>query len=192
LRRSSSWFATRAWATSSRIALCLWNFIVFPAKQNAARVGGRICINIQIKCISMQAGVSHRRQAESANYYPRSSTPKFEADLVGIQRRRSPRDLSAILALRLSLSLTNPNSTAGQLWSLRYKWNDAPRVVKWSTMIGCVLVLFGKDGWNWAWLNSCCFSPCYSQNETHDDPAQASHQPVAETTLFVRRKVRSK
>ena len=105
----------------------------------------------------MQAGVSHRRQAESANYYQRSSTPKFEADLVGIQRRRSPRDLSAILALCLSLSLTNPNSTAGQLWSLRYKWNDAPRVVKWSTMIGCVLVLFGKDGWNWACLNSCCF-----------------------------------
>jgi len=37
------------------------------------------------------------------NYYPRSSTPKSEPDLVSVQRRRSPRDLSAILALCLSL-----------------------------------------------------------------------------------------
>src|ERR1700739_4546797 len=34
LRRSSSWFATSACATSSRIALCLWNFIFsFRTKQ---------------------------------------------------------------------------------------------------------------------------------------------------------------
>jgi len=33
------------------------------------------------------------------------------------------------------------------------------RAVKWIVMIGGVLVLFGPDGWSWAWLNSCCFYP---------------------------------
>ena len=33
------------------------------------------------------------------------------------------------------------------------------RVVKWAVMISVVLALFGEDGWNWAWLNACCFYP---------------------------------
>ena len=33
------------------------------------------------------------------------------------------------------------------------------RVIKWAVMIGGVFALFGKDGWNWAWLNACCFYP---------------------------------
>ncbi len=33
------------------------------------------------------------------------------------------------------------------------------RLIKWGMMIACVLVLFGIDGWNWAWLNACCFYP---------------------------------
>jgi hypothetical protein len=33
------------------------------------------------------------------------------------------------------------------------------RVTKWIIMIGSLIVLFGPDGWNWAWLNSCCLYP---------------------------------
>ncbi|MBS1802835.1 MAG: hypothetical protein JST28_05680 [Acidobacteria bacterium] len=35
------------------------------------------------------------------------------------------------------------------------------RVIKWTVLIGGVLMLFGKDGWNWAWLNSCCLYPVF-------------------------------
>jgi hypothetical protein len=33
------------------------------------------------------------------------------------------------------------------------------RAIKWIVLIGGVFMLFGKDGWNWAWLNSCCLYP---------------------------------
>jgi len=33
------------------------------------------------------------------------------------------------------------------------------RVIKWAMMIGSIVVLFGPDGWNWAWLNTCCLYP---------------------------------
>ena len=33
------------------------------------------------------------------------------------------------------------------------------RVIKWAMMIGSIVVLFGPDGWNWAWLNACCLYP---------------------------------
>ncbi len=33
------------------------------------------------------------------------------------------------------------------------------RVIKWAMMIGSIVVLFGPDGWHWAWLNTCCLYP---------------------------------
>lgn len=33
------------------------------------------------------------------------------------------------------------------------------RAVKWVVLLGGMFVLFGKDGWSWAWLNSCCLYP---------------------------------
>jgi hypothetical protein len=33
------------------------------------------------------------------------------------------------------------------------------RAVKWVLLIMLVFMFFGKDGWNWAWLNSCCLYP---------------------------------
>lgn len=35
------------------------------------------------------------------------------------------------------------------------------RLIKWVIMIGAVIVLFGKDGWNWSWLTWCCFFPVF-------------------------------
>lgn len=35
------------------------------------------------------------------------------------------------------------------------------RAIKWFIVIGSVLLLFGKDGWNWSWLISCCFFPMF-------------------------------
>lgn len=35
------------------------------------------------------------------------------------------------------------------------------RAVKWVIIIGSITVLFGKDGWNWSWLTSCCFLPFF-------------------------------
>ena len=33
------------------------------------------------------------------------------------------------------------------------------RAVKWVLLLAAVFLYFGKDGWNWAWLNSCCLYP---------------------------------
>ena len=35
------------------------------------------------------------------------------------------------------------------------------RGIKWFIMIGGVIVLFGKDSWNWSWLTWCCFFPVF-------------------------------
>ncbi|HXS75784.1 MAG TPA: hypothetical protein VN753_06375 [Terracidiphilus sp.] len=33
------------------------------------------------------------------------------------------------------------------------------RAVKWALLTVAVFAFFGKDGWNWLWLGSCCFFP---------------------------------
>ena len=33
------------------------------------------------------------------------------------------------------------------------------RAVKWALLIVLAFVFFGRDGWNWTWLFSCCFLP---------------------------------